>query len=122
MRRGPAKLTHLASCLLLAAITGLNAATPDKSGVKPSVLSLPSGPGSIEGLGKAFQPQINTGTATYGVPLRLPPGTAGFAPSVELAYNSGAGNSPFGQGWNCSPFLSIERQTEKGFPRYRNIE
>jgi RHS repeat-associated protein len=95
-------------------------AVPDKSGVKPSVLSLPSGPGSIEGLGKAFQPQINTGTATYGVSLKLPPGAAGFAPSVNLSYNSGAGNSPYGQGWNCSPFLTIERQTEKGFPHYRD--
>lgn len=30
----------------------------DKSGVKPSVLSLPSGPGSIEGLGESFEPQL----------------------------------------------------------------
>ena len=99
-----------------------SASPPDKSGVKPSVLSLPSGPGSIEGLGKAFQPQINTGTATYGVPIKIPPGTAGFAPSVELSYNSGSGNSAFGQGWNCTPALSIERQTEKGFPRYRDTD
>src|SRR6266571_5026117 len=76
----------------------VHSATVDKSGVKPSVLSLPSGPGSIEGLGKAFQPQLNTGTATYSVPVKVPLGTAGFAPSVELSYNSGLGNSPFGQG------------------------
>ncbi len=99
-----------------------NAAPPDKSGVKPSVLSLPSGPGSIEGLGKAFQPQLNTGTATYGIPLKLPPGTAGFAPGIELSYNSGSGNSAFGQGWSCSPGISIERQTDKGFPRYRDAD
>ena len=98
------------------------AAAPDKSGVKPNVISLPSGPGSIEGLGDAFQPQVNTGTATYGVPLRLPPGAAGFAPSLALSYNSGSGNSSFGQGWNCGPALVIERQTEKGFPRYRDTD
>src|SRR5688500_17791406 len=89
----------LALVALLHIGSGAQAATPDKSGVKPSVLSLPSGPGSIEGLGKAFQPQLNTGTATYSVPLKVPPGTAGFAPSIELSYNSGAGNSAFGQGW-----------------------
>jgi RHS repeat-associated protein len=115
--------SFIPACLVVALIaSGIHAAPVDKSGTKPSILSLPSGPGSIEGLGKAFQPQINTGTASYAVALKLPPGTAGFAPSVELSYNSGAGNSPFGQGWNCSPFLSIERQTEKGFPRYRDRE
>src|SRR5882672_4718355 len=112
-------------CLFLL-VVGLGlplvAAPADKSGVKPSVLSLPSGPGSIEGLGKAFQPQLNTGTATYGVRIKVPPGTAGFAPGVDLSYNSGAGNSPFGQSWNCSPALCIERQTEKGFPRYRDTD
>lgn len=103
-------------------VTESRANPPDKSGVKPSVLSLPAGPGSIEGLGKAFQPQLNTGTATYNIPLKLPPGTAGFAPTVELTYNSGGGNSVLGQGWNCTPTLSIDRQTEKGFPRYRDTD
>jgi hypothetical protein len=68
-------LRLLCSCTLLLTWTVIGAA-PDKSGVKPSVLSLPSGPGSIEGLGKAFQPQINTGTAACSVPLKLPPGTS----------------------------------------------
>ena len=92
---------------------------PDKSGVKPTVLSLPSGPGSMEGLGKSFQADLNTGTATYGVALRLPRGAAEFAPALTLAYNSGAGNGPLGRGWTLAGPLAIERQTEKGFPRYR---
>jgi RHS repeat-associated protein len=108
-------------CLRLSVMRAIGE-TADKSGVKPSVLSLPSGPGSIEGLGKSFQPQINTGTATYGIPMKLPPGTAGFAPGVELSYNSGSGNSAFGQSWNCTPALCIERQTDKGFPRYRDTD
>ena len=51
--------------------------TPDalaveKSGVKPQVISLPSGPGSIEGLGPSFEPQLNTGTAAYSAAGRYP--------------------------------------------------
>ncbi|WP_295400316.1 toxin TcdB middle/N-terminal domain-containing protein [uncultured Thiocystis sp.] len=87
--------------------------------VNPSILSLPKGPGSIEGLGKSFQPHLNTGTFTYSVPLSLPPAAAGFAPKLELSYDSGAGNSPFGPGWSLGGGpLVIARQVEKGFPEY----
>ncbi len=37
----------------------------DKSGVSPNTISRPTGPGSLEGLGDAFQPAPNTGTAKY---------------------------------------------------------
>ena len=94
----------------------------DKSGVKPTVLSLPSGPGSMEGLGKSFQPQLNTGTARYQVPLTVPPGAAGFAPALTLTYDSGRGNGPLGPGWRLAGPLTIERQTEEGFPSYREAD
>ena len=94
----------------------------DKSGVKPTVLSLPSGPGSIEGLGKSFQPQLNTGTARYQVPLTIPPGAAGFTPVLALTYDSGKGNGPLGPGWRLGGPLTIERQTEEGFPSYREAD
>src|SRR5262245_21677915 len=45
----------------------------DKSAVGPSAISVPKGPGSIEGLGESFQPSLNTGTAKYGVGMQLPP-------------------------------------------------
>ncbi|HRK33882.1 MAG TPA: toxin TcdB middle/N-terminal domain-containing protein, partial [Candidatus Hydrogenedentes bacterium] len=89
----------------------------DKSGVKPSVLSLPSGPGAIEGLGESFEPQLNTGTATYRVPLKSPPGRAGFAPDLALTYNSGNGGGTFGLGWSLG-LPSLQRQTDKGLPFY----
>ncbi len=41
--------------ILFIFISNLTYAGVDKSGVKPSVLSLPSGPGSIEGLGESFE-------------------------------------------------------------------
>lgn len=95
---------------------------PDKSGVKATVLSLPGGPGSMEGLGRSFQPQYNAGTATHRVPLTVPQGTAGFAPALTLTYDSGTGNGPVGPGWRLGGPLAIERQTEEGFPRYQEAD
>ncbi len=89
----------------------------ERSGVKPQVISLPKGPGSIEGLGASFEPQLNTGTVTYRVELELQPGRNGFAPEIALAYNGGNGNGPLGLGWSLS-IPSIQRQTDKGFPNY----
>src|SRR5215475_10975051 len=71
----------------------------DKSGVSPNTISVPKGPGSIEGLGESFQPTLNTGTANYGLDISLPPGTAGHQPSLSLSYEGGGGNSPLGYGW-----------------------
>ena len=71
-----------------------NAVAADKSGVTPNTISLPSGPGSIEGLGEAFQPTLNTGTGKYGIQLAVPPGTAGHAPALSLSYEGGSGNGP----------------------------
>ena len=98
-------------------LTVLSQQAGDKSGVKPSVISLPSGPGSIEGLGESFEPQLNTGASTYRVPLELPPGRNGLAPELALSYNSGLGNSFLGIGWNLE-IPQIRRQTDKGFPEY----
>src|SRR5688572_10357057 len=97
------------------------AAAPDKSGVKPGAISLPTGAGSIEGLGESFEPQLNTGGSSYGVTIAVPPGRAGLAPSVRLGYNSNAGNGIGGIGWTLE-FMSIKRQTDKGFPSYSNAD
>ncbi|MCC6362150.1 MAG: VCBS repeat-containing protein [Bryobacterales bacterium] len=116
---------RLAAVLVVASVfCGAVFAQPaaDKTGTSANVLSLPAGPGSIEGLGKSFQPLLNTGSATYSVPLELPPGANGFAPAISLAYDSGYGNSAAGQGWALIAALSIERQTSKGFPRYRDSD
>jgi len=93
------------------------AAPPDKSGVSPNVISLPSGPGSVEGLGPSFQPALNTGSARYAVPFALPKGVGGRAPELALRYDSGLGEGAAGIGWTVGPG-SIARQVEKGVPRY----
>ena len=89
----------------------------DKNGVSPNTVSLPKGPGSIEGLGESFQPMLNTGTARYSVKMKLPAGVNGHTPAVSLSYDSGHGDSPLGIGWSFEPG-SVSRQTDKGIPRY----
>src|SRR5258705_4253099 len=81
-------MTTRPSSLVLLAVSalscGLTSIAADKSGVSPNTISLPKGPGSIEGLGESFQPTLNTGTAKYGIALKVPPGTAGQAPALTL--------------------------------------
>lgn len=88
-----------------------------KDGVGLSKISLPSGPGSIEGLGDSFEPQLNSGTAAYSIKIASPPGVNGLQPGVVLRYNGGSGNGHFGLGWSDG-LMSIRRQTEKGLPTY----
>lgn len=89
----------------------------DKNGVSPKTISLPSGPGSIEGLGGSFQPMLNTGMASYEVKIAVPAGVNGHGPQLSLRYNSGSGHGIAGIGWEVGAG-SIKRQTEKGIPRY----
>lgn len=118
IRLGYVLLATSAFVLLLSWPSTVVRAAADKSGVDPRVISLPSGPGSIEGLGESFEPQLNSGTSSYRIPLRVPPGRAGFAPELRLTYSSGRGNGPFGLGWSLDfPYLEI--QTDKGMPRYK---
>ncbi|MFN0021451.1 MAG: SpvB/TcaC N-terminal domain-containing protein, partial [Pirellulaceae bacterium] len=108
-------LWALAFIAMLTVSTTVEAA--DKSGVSPNTISLPKGPGSIEGLGEAFQPTLNTGTAKYRIGLALPAGTTGHTPQVALSYEGGAGNGPIGFGWRL-PTAYVQRQMDKGIPRY----
>ena len=112
-----ARLLLLLAALLASLLLGPAHSAVDKSGVKPQVVSLPSGPGSIEGLGESFEPQLNTGSAAYSVPISVPPGVNGHAPKLALRYSNGSGNSHFGIGWSLG-LPAIQRQTDKGQPRY----
>ncbi|WP_306795319.1 SpvB/TcaC N-terminal domain-containing protein, partial [Cohnella sp. GbtcB17] len=87
-------------------------------GGAPAV-SLPKGGGAIRGIGETFAANPASGTGTFTVPLPLSPGRSGFGPRLDLTYDSGAGNGPFGYGWSLSlPYIS--RKTEKGLPVYRD--
>src|SRR5215207_152624 len=101
----------------LALLLAVSLGAADKNGVSPNAISVPSGPGSIEGLGDSFQPALNNGTMGYGLSLQLPPGTAGHTPKLQFGYEGGQANGPFGFGWSLS-LPCIQRQTDKGIPRY----
>src|SRR6187399_2277229 len=92
-------------------------AGPQNGGVVAPAISLPKGGGAIRGIGEKFAANPVTGTGTLTVPLATSPGRSGFGPSLNLAYDSGNGNTPFGLGWELS-LPAITRKTDKGLPRY----
>jgi len=87
----------------------------------PPAISLPKGGGAIRGIGEKFAANPVTGTGSLSVPIYTSPGRSGFGPQLSLSYDSGAGNGPFGFGWNLS-LPSITRKTDKGLPQYRDAE
>jgi len=80
---------------------------------------LPQGGGAIAGLGEMFSPDLHTGTGNLSIPLPLIKGRNGLTPSLALSYSSGAGNGPFGLGWDIS-VPRIARRTDKKLPTYRD--
>jgi RHS repeat-associated protein len=89
----------------------------DNFRVSAPQISLPKGGGAIRGIGEKFAANPVTGTGSLTVPIYASPGRVGFGPQMSLSYDSGAGNGPFGFGWNLA-LPSITRKTDKGLPRY----
>lgn len=87
--------------------------------VTPPKLELPKGGGAVRGMGEKFAANRVTGTGSLNVPIAISPGRSGFAPQLALEYDSGAGNGPFGLGFDLS-LPAITRKTEKGLPRYQD--
>ncbi|CAM3572162.1 MULTISPECIES: insecticidal toxin complex toxin subunit YenB [Yersinia] len=81
-----------------------------------TTLSLPKGGGAINGMGESVGQAGPDGMVTFSIPLPFSAGR-GVAPALSLSYSSGAGNGPFGMGWQCSA-MSISRRTQKGVPQY----
>ncbi|MBI3798459.1 MAG: hypothetical protein HY268_16040 [Deltaproteobacteria bacterium] len=86
----------------------------------PSI-TLPKGGGAIRGIGEKFSANPVTGTASMTIPVFASPGRSSFSPSLVLSYDSGAGNGPFGIGWNL-PIPSVTRKTDKGLARYHDAD
>jgi RHS repeat-associated protein len=87
--------------------------------VEPPAIAAPKGGGAIRGIGEKFAANPVTGTGSLRIPIGAPPGRSGFGPTLELAYDSGAGNGPFGYGCSFGPG-AITRKTDKGLPRYHD--
>jgi hypothetical protein len=92
------------------------AANEKGSSSAPSI-SLPKGGGAIRGIGEKFAANPITGTGSMTVPIYTSPGRSGFDPQLAVSYDSGAGNGPFGFGWQLS-LPSITRKTDRGLPKY----
>ena len=86
----------------------------------PSI-SLPKGGGAIRGIDEKFSVNPVTGTGSLSVSIFTSPSRSDFSPKLSLNYDSGAGNGPFGLGWNLS-IPSITRKTDKGVPKYQDAE
>ncbi|TMQ13274.1 MAG: toxin [Deltaproteobacteria bacterium] len=96
------------------------ASPPSGTDLLPAV-SLPKGGGALHGIGEKFTTNAATGTGALAVPIATSPGRGGVGPALQLGYDSGAGNGPFGLGWRLS-VPSITRKTDKGLPRYHDTE
>jgi RHS repeat-associated protein len=98
-------------------------AAASSSGAAPSItvpkVELPTGGGAIRAVDEQFQVNGSNGTGQLSVPLSLPTGRSGFAPSVGLSYDSGSGNGVFGLGWTLT-IASISRRTDHRLPRYED--
>src|SRR5436309_5204302 len=89
--------------------------------IQPPAITLPKGGGAVRGIGEKFAANPVTGTGSMTVPIAVSPGRSGFSPQLSLSYDSGAGNGPFGLGWNLS-LPAITRKTDKGLPRYQDAQ
>lgn len=50
-----------------------------------------------------------SGSASYTIPIQVPPGIGGMEPKIALDYNSNGGNGLVGMGWSLRGFTSIQR-------------
>jgi RHS repeat-associated protein len=89
----------------------------NKTGVSSQSISVPKGPGTIEGMGESFSAQASTGIASFSVPFALPAARGDAQPSLSLSYSSASGSGVAGVGWDVGvPFIA--RETDRGLPQY----
>ncbi|MEO6548019.1 MAG: SpvB/TcaC N-terminal domain-containing protein [Ferruginibacter sp.] len=93
-----------------------NSAETKSNAIEVPSITLPKGGGAVKGIDEKFSVNAVNGTSSFSVQLPFSP-ARGASPSITLAYNSGAGNSIFGLGWNMNTG-SIKRKTGKRLPQY----
>lgn len=75
------------------------------------------GGGAFRSISENFTVNPANGSLSLSIPIDLSPTRGGFAPELRLEYQSGAGNGPFGFGWNMN-IQSFGRNTARGVPTY----
>src|SRR5262245_1737141 len=83
------------------------------AGASPTGLPLPKGGGATRGLGDGFTPDFNRGTGSYSIDIEVPRGYRDLTPTLALAYNTAAGNGPFGLGWAIA-LPRVQMDTDRG--------
>jgi RHS repeat-associated protein len=85
--------------------TTITKATPPGE-IEPGLETVPTSPiGSIDG----SYGVSDRGTATYRIPIEVPPGRAGLQPALSLNYDSGLGDSNLAKGWSLGGLSAITR-------------
>ena len=113
------RLTFTALALALAlACASTFARDALAEGFSPTAVSLPDGPGSVQGLGSGYEPSPGTGTVGFTVAVEVPPGSGGLAPELAFRYDSGGGDSFLGLGWALQGVPSVRVRTSDGLPRF----
>ena len=108
----------VATLSALAAVLAV-AAAQAQTGVSEDRVSLPEGPGSLEGVGENVDINTNMGSMSHAVKIVVPQGFGAVTPNLGLSYSSGGGESVLGVGWSM-PMPSIERMTFKRLPLYQS--
>ena len=112
-----AAITRGLGALGIAATLLLPQLAAAQTGVDDDRVSLPAGPGSIDGVGDNVEIDPNMGAMNYNVDITIPGGINGHTPSIGLSYSSASGSSVLGVGWSM-PMMTIERMTSRGAPLY----
>ena len=55
------------------------------------------------------------GTASYTIPIKVAPGTAGLEPSIQFSYDSQSPGGALGGGWSLSGLSAITRGPKDQF-------
>ena len=93
-----------------------------QTGVSDDRVSLPDGPGSVQGIGDNATVNPNMGMFSTSVDVEVPEGFAGITPQLSFTYSSGGGgNSVVGIGWSFAT-PSIERMTSRQIPDYDDAD
>jgi RHS repeat-associated protein len=69
----------------------------------------PDAPNAVPGAIEGKVDVTLSGSASYSIPIRIPPGTAGTEPKIALVYDSQSSPSPLGAGWSISGLSKITR-------------
>ncbi|KAF5613092.1 insecticidal toxin complex [Fusarium tjaetaba] len=91
--------------------------TDRQSSVIPSTEQFSRGGGGFKPISEKLDINPVNGTMSLALPIPIDQGRSNFGPTLNLLYDSGTGNGPFGFGWSLSG-EAITRQASRCVPKY----